>query len=183
MPLGRAWPWTLGLLTLAAGSACSCDCCSVAESHSDWSGAATQTCTLIRSNDERFLAASRHGASECATLCTRSRDDLVLYAAGAEVDSVRFCADECAPQDSGRCAPGKGKVSDGNGPPYRLACMTSGFVRKSCTRPSTTHAKGPSRAPRLSRKSSSRVCRLCQKHSTSRSWPRDRPRRRRTPFR
>jgi hypothetical protein len=43
-----------------------------------------------------------------------------LYAAGAEVDSVRFCADECAPQEAGRCAPGKGKVSDGNGAPLQV---------------------------------------------------------------
>merc|ERR1719389_1115911 len=120
MPLGRAWPWTLGLLTLAAGNACSCDCCTVAESHTDWSGAAVQTCTLISSN-ERFLAASRHGTSECADLCIRSRDDLVLYAAGAEVDSVRFCTDERAPQASGRCAPGTAKQSaDGNGAPIEV---------------------------------------------------------------
>jgi hypothetical protein len=43
-----------------------------------------------------------------------------LYAAGAEVDSVRFCADECAPQASGQCAPGKGTVSDGNGAPIKV---------------------------------------------------------------
>jgi len=125
MQQGRAWPWTLGLLTLAAGSACSCDCCSVAESHTDWSGAAVQTCTLVRSNDERFLAASRHGESECAELCTRSRDDQVLYEAGAEVDSVRFCADECAPQASGSCAPApvasrSRKHTDGNGSPIQV---------------------------------------------------------------
>jgi hypothetical protein len=33
---------------------------------------------------------------------------------------VRFCADECAPQKDGLCAPGKGKVSDGNGAPLQV---------------------------------------------------------------
>merc|ERR1719174_1618016 len=65
----------------------------------------------------RPAATGQVNAQRCAHV---RGDDLVLYAAGAEVDSVRFCADECAPQDTGRCAPGKGTVSDGNGVPIKV---------------------------------------------------------------
>jgi len=78
-----------------------------------------RTCTLIRDNDDRFLSPSSHKRA-CSDLCTRDEGDITLYAAGAQVDSVRFCADECAPKTDGLCAAGHPDAGDGNGRPLSV---------------------------------------------------------------